>query len=286
MPEEARSCRHARVADRVLALAPHAVATLGDAQYADGRPEEYAASFEPTWGRFRSLIRPATGNHEYQYDEVNRTNAAGHFGYFGGAAGDPSQGYYSYALGDWQVIVLNTGDISWTRRSAELADDCWPVSCAAGSAQETWLRQTLAERPASACVVAYWHHPRFSSGTPFDNPETAALYDALYDHGAELVLAGHSHHYERFGPMDADGASDPAAGVRSFVVGTGGSRLFAPPAALRAGSERYDNNHFGVLVLSLAAGSYAWSFVDELGSTIDAGSAPCHDSAANRPAAR
>ena len=275
-PEEAQRCRHARTADRVLALAPDVVATLGDAQYQNGTPEEYAGSFEPTWGRFRGLIRPAVGNHEYSYDQASHSNAAGHFGYFGGAAGDPSQGYYSYELGSWQVIVLNSGDIAWTRNRAELANDCWPVSCAVGSVQEAWLRATLAERPAGGCVLAYWHHPRYSSGTPFDYAETAALYDALHDHGAEVVLAGHSHHYERFAPMDAAGAADPVTGVRSFVVGTGGSRLFVAPDALRAGSELYDNAHFGVLELSLAADTYAWRFVDELGTTIDSGLGACH----------
>jgi hypothetical protein len=278
MPEEPDKCRHGRVADRVLALGPDAVATLGDAQYLAGRPEEYAGSFDPTWGRFRALIRPAVGNHEYEYDSANHATAAGHFGYFGGAAGDPTRGYYSYALGAWQVFVLNTGDIAWTRSDPALPDDCWPVSCAPGSAQEAWLRAALAEKPPGGCVVAYWHHPRYSSGMPFDNPETRAVYDALYDHGAELILTGHSHHYERFAPMDADGVADPVNGVRQFVVGTGGNRLFAAPSSLRAGSELYDNTHFGVIELSLAQGGYGWRFVDESGAVLDSGTGSCHGS--------
>ena len=276
MPEEPDRCRHGRVADLVLALAPDAVATLGDAQYLRGTPEEYAGSFDPTWGRFRGLIRPAVGNHEYEYDSVNHASAAGHFGYFGVAAGDPAQGYYSYTLGAWQIFVLNTGDIAWTRSDPALADDCWPVSCASGSAQEAWLRSTLAGRPAGACALAYWHHPRYSSGTPFDNPETRALYDALYDHGAELLLTGHSHNYERFAPMNADGVADPLRGVRQFVVGTGGNRLFATAPSIRAGSELYDNAHFGVIELSLAEAGYAWRFVDESGAVLDSGTGTCH----------
>ena len=158
--------------------------------------------------------------------------------------------------------------------------DCFPVSCQAGSPQETWLRQQLASVPADKCVIAYWHHPTYASGSPADNPETAPLFDALYDNRADVVLAGHSHSYERLAPMNASGGADPTGGVRSFVVGTGGKSRFADPGAFRPGSEFFlpaAQGH-GVLEMTLHQSSYEFRFVHQDGSVRDQSSAaiPCH----------
>lgn len=282
----ATTCRHERVADRVAALRPDAVATLGDAQYEHGLLSEYMGSYDTSWGRFKGITRPATGNHEYGASEDKRT-APGHFGYFGAAAGDPNEGYYTYALGDWQAIALNSGDIQWTRRSDNtLPDDCYPMSCRAGSDQERWLRQVLSSLPPQKCVVAYWHHPLWSSVRQWEYSEVAALYQALYDHGAELALAGHSHAYERFAPMRPDGTVELSGGVREFVVGTGGrDRRFADPtpASTRPGSEKQVLNAegFGVLELSLFPGRYEFRFVGEDGVVRDSGAGDCHGAPAS-----
>jgi hypothetical protein len=197
----------------------------------------------------------------------------GHFTYFGEAAGDPDEGYYSYELGGWSVFVLNTGEINYTRPLPGGGDpdnlrpeDCWPVSCAAGSAQEQWLRAGLEALPDDACVLTYWHHPVYSSGNPGDNPETQPIWAALQEHGVELLLTGHTHAYERFAP---DG------GVRQFIVGTGGRSLF-PGFTLKPGSEFFDNTRYGVLELTLADNGYEWRFVAEGGTVTDSGTDACH----------
>lgn len=271
-------CHHAGTAQRVLALNPDVVATLGDAQYENGLIEEYTDSYDDTWGAFKAITRPATGNHEY--NSGDHTLAAGHFTYFGAAAGEPTKGYYSYQLGDWQAIVLNTGDISWTRRADNtLADDCYPVSCTADSEQAQWLRALLASLPPERCVVAYWHHPRWSSTNPRNHPEVAPLVQALHDHGAELALTGHSHAYERFAPKTPDGTRDEAFGLREFVVGTGGKdRRFPNASALEPESEFRLANESGyaVLELQLFPGRYEFRLVGEDGSIHDEGGANCH----------
>ena len=193
LPETATECRHARTADLIETLAPDAVAPLGDTQYQFGEFENYMAEYDPTWGRFFDITHPAVGNHEYEGDP-ERDSAPGYYTYFGTAAGDPAEGYYRWQLGDWTMFVLNSGAINYTRAGGlnpSLPDDCWPVSCAAGSEQEQWLRDELDTLPDDACVLAYWHHPRFSSGFSNANqhhPETAPLFEALHEHGAELVL--------------------------------------------------------------------------------------------------
>lgn len=277
---EPLKCRHGPVSDRVLALDPDAVATLGDGQYEIATLSDYLASYDPTWGRFKSITRPATGNHEYLASS-DRTEAAGHFQYFGALAGDPAKGYYSYTIGSWLAIAINTGALEYTRRSDNsLEDNCYPVSCKAGSAQETWLRALLSSQPPDRCVLAYWHHPRYASAFPGSHPELRAVYDALRDGGAELVLAGHSHAYERFAPIDAEGVVDPAFGVREFVVGTGGKdRRFADPTPpFATGSEfRLPNAAgFGVLELELATRGYEARFVGENGTVLDQASGSCH----------
>ena len=179
------------------------VFTLGDNVYDSGTAAEFATCYDPSWGRYRARTSPAPGNHDYV-----TANAAGYFGYFGAAAGDPSTGYYAYDLGGWRVVAINS--------------NCAAVGgCQAGSAQERWLRADLAAHPA-ACTLAYWHHPRFNSGEHGNSAEMQPIWQALYDAGAEVVLSGHDHHYERFAPQAPDGSSDPQRGIREFVVGTGG----------------------------------------------------------------
>jgi hypothetical protein len=234
------------------------VFTLGDNAYASGTPKHFADCYAPTWGRFRARTRPATGNHDYQ-----TPHASGYFEYFGAAAGEPDKGWYGYDLGSWHVVVLNS--------------NCVQIGgCARGSKQEKWLREDLATHPAP-CVAAMWHHPRFSSGAEHgDDPEVRDLWKALTDAGADLVLAGHEHVYERFAPQTADGKADPEHGLRQFTVGTGGRELYAW-GRIKANSEVRDNKTFGVLELTLHADGYDWKFLPVDGDTFtDAGSAKCH----------
>ena len=242
----------------LLAARPSAVvATLGDNVYERGTPAEFSRCYDPSWGAARPRTRPSPGNHDY-----GASGAGGYFGYFGAAAGEPGKGYYSYDLGPWHVVALNS--------------NCSVVSCERGSAQERWLRADLAAHPRS-CTLAYWHHPRFSSGTVHGSTTAVApLWQALHDANADLVLAGHEHHYERLGPLDPSGALDPGRGVRSFVVGTGGRSHYAFGPAI-AGSEIRHRGTFGVLELVLQARGFTWYFVPEPGESFsDSGSAPCH----------
>jgi hypothetical protein len=234
------------------------VLTLGDNAYESGSASEYANCYDPTWGQFKSRTHPAPGNHEY-----NTSGATGYYGYFGSAAGSPSKGYYSYDLGSWHVIVLNS--------------NCSAIGgCGAGSAQEQWLRADLAAHP-TACTLAYWHHPLFSSGTHGNNTSVKPLYQALYDGNADLVLVGHDHDYERFGPQDASGNSDPNRGIREIVVGTGGRGHYAV-STIKANSEVRNNDTFGVLKLVLDPTSYSWEFLPVAGKTFtDSGTTKCHD---------
>jgi hypothetical protein len=234
------------------------VAALGDNAYDRGSPGEYAACYDPTWGRHRTRTRPTPGNHDYL-----TPGAGGYYAYYGSAAGDPARGYYSFELGTWHVVVLNS--------------NCQAVGgCDAGSAQEAWLRADLAAHPG-ACALAYWHHPRFSSGARHgDHPFMRDLWQALQEHGVELALAGHEHNYERFAPQDADGRADLANGIREFVVGTGGHDLlygFGPP---KPNSELRATGSWGVLELTLRSGSYDWRFVSAAGAAFtDVGSQAC-----------
>jgi acid phosphatase type 7 len=278
--ETATACRQARTANLVESLAPDAVAALGDTQYEHGELENFTAVYGPTWGRFRGITHPAVGNHEYEGDP-ERDEAPGYYSYFGAAAGDPAKGYYRWQLGGWTVFVLNSGAINWTRPSGgnpSLPDDCWPVSCAAGSEQEQWLDGELDALPDDACVIAYWHHPRFSSGFGGANQphaETGPLFADLYEHGAELVLTGHSHNYERFAPVTPVGVANPA-GVRQFVVGTGGRNLHTDTGPQATNSEVLRTDVFGVLELTLETSAYTARFVGEDGAAVDATSGTCH----------
>jgi hypothetical protein len=229
------------------------VLTLGDNTYPIGAPAEFSACFHSTWGRFKDRIRPSPGNHDYL-----TTDADGYFDYFGAAAGPERRGYYSYDLGGWHFIALNSN-----------------VNAGPGSPQYAWLQADLAASAHVLCTVAYWHHPVFSSGPHGNNLQMAEIYRLLHAAGIELVLVGHDHVYERFAPQDANGEPDPVRGVRSFTVGTGGARLYSWRAP-RPNSEFRDNTSHGVLRLTLADGGYRWAFIPVDGAARDEGAALCH----------
>jgi calcineurin-like phosphoesterase family protein len=231
------------------------VFNLGDNAYNNGTLAEFNNCYEPTWGRHKSRTKPATGNHEY-----NTTGASGYFTYFGAAAGDPAKGYYSYDLGAWHIIVLNS--------------NCPNVGgCNAGSPQEQWLRQDLAAHPAT-CTLAYWHHPLFGSGA--SSTRTKPLWQALYAYNADVVLNGHAHNYQRFAPQDPNGNLDLQRGIREFVVGTGGIS-HGTTTTLIANTEVFNGLTFGVLKLTLRGSDYSWQFVPEAGKTFtDSGTGTCH----------
>jgi calcineurin-like phosphoesterase family protein len=240
---------------------PGTVFTAGDNAYVNGTPAEFAQCYEPTWGRFKDRTRPAPGNHEYQEDPT----ATGYYQYFGAAAGGSATGYYDYTLGSWHVIVLNS--------------NCTAVGgCEAGSPQEQWLRQVLAASQAR-CTVAITHHARFSSALAHGSEvDLQPFWQALYEAGADLVISGHDHVYERFAALGPDGVADPLFGLRQIVVGTGGRdyRYFGVPVA---GSEVRIAATFGVLKLTLHVDSYDWEFIPEPGkaAATDQGTTACHD---------
>jgi hypothetical protein len=251
-------CKHAETAALTTGIAPAAALLLGDIQYESGTLSDFNTFYNPTWGVHNAIARPAPGNHEYQ-----TSGAAGYFDYYNGngvQTGARSEGWYSFNLGAWHIVSLNS--------------NCASVGgCGAGSAQEVWLRADLAANPAE-CTLAYWHHPRFSSGQHGNDAITQALWQALYDFGADLILAGHDHNYERFAPQTATGVAD-ARGIRSFVVGTGGKELRSL-STVRANSQLRDASSLGVLKLTLHPTSYDWQFVPIPGHTLsDIGSAAC-----------
>lgn len=229
------------------------VFTTGDNAYPDGTLEEFTNCYDPTWGRHKDRTYPSPGNHDY-----HTSDGAGYFQYFGSRAGEPGKGYYSYDLGAWHVIVINSN-----------------IPVEAGSPQEQWLKEELAAHP-TACTLAYWHHPRFSSGTVHGSDESMQpLWEALYEYGADVVLVGHEHNYERFAPQDPQGNADPTRGIREFVIGSGGRShyTFGTPIA---NSEVRNSDTSGLLKLTLHPESYSWEFIPEPGKTFtDSGNAPC-----------
>ena len=231
------------------------ILVLGDTAYETGMPAEFEHCYGPTWGRHKERTRPAPGNHEYETPE-----AEGYFDYFGGVAGDDDEGYYSFDVGGWHVVALNSNQ------------SCEEVACEAGSEQERWLREDLAANKV-ACTLAYLHHPLFSAVKA--EPSVRPLWDALHEHGVDVVLAGHSHNYQRFAPLTPAGEPD-ARGIRQFVVGTGGREL-DPIEAPAAHTEAWNDDTWGVLSLSLRDESYGWRFVPVEGGTFtDRGSGRCH----------
>jgi hypothetical protein len=242
---------------------PGTVFAAGDLAYEHGTFEEFQACYQPTWGRFKERTRPAPGNHEY-----NGSPASGYFRYWGNQAGAPEKGYYSYDLGAWHIIVLNTNCFV-----KELG------GCDKGSPEETWLREDLAAHPR-ACLLAYGHHALFSSGVlpkHARHPALHAFWEDLYAAHADLILAAHEHSYERFAPQDPDGLADPGRGIREIVVGTGGRSHTLLGAPLENSEVRNDNT-YGVLRLTLSPKDYKWEFIPEAGQTFhDSGGGVCQN---------
>jgi hypothetical protein len=266
------TCDQGNTAALIRSLAPAAVLTLGDNQYESNTLTAYNAVFDPTWGAahraVNAPIHPAIGNHEYL-----TSGATGYCSYFGAAAGcggsSATKAYYSYDIGAWHLISLNS--------------ECSHIGgCSAGSPEETWLKADLAAHP-NACTLAYWHEPRFSSGEHGDAQQMATIWNDLVAGHADVVLSGHNHDYERFDPIGAtpSGQTQPnlsSTGIREFVSGTGGKNHYGFTASPLTGEVVRDASTYGVLKLTLHASSYDWKFVNEpkSGAFTDAGSGSCH----------
>ncbi len=227
--------------------------TTGDNAYPDGTDADFENCYEPSWGRHKPRTYPSPGNHEY-----HTPGASGYFNYFGVAAGDPGEGYYSYNQGAWHVVVLNSN-----------------IAVEPGSAQHEWLRADLASNTA-ICTLAYWHHPLFSSGHHGNQTKMKLLWEALYAADVDVVVNGHDHDYERFALQDPSGEADPARGIREFVVGTGGG--LRPFETFQPNSEVRSADTHGILKLTLNPTSYDWEFVPVSGGETftDSGSGSCH----------
>ncbi len=262
-------CRQRATSDLLVGGGFSAVLALGDTQYHVGALDDFNAVFDGTWGRVKPIIRPALGNHEY-----STSNARGYFDYFNGEgradgpAGPRGKGYYSFDVGAWHVIALNT--------ACDQVDPGGAANgCAPGSPQERWLQSDLAAHRTS-CTLAYWHSPRFNSGFRGNSLASQTFWDVLHRAGADVVLSGDAHDYERFAPQDPAGNLDPVRGIRAFVVGTGGV-FFTGWSKLKANSEVRHNDTFGVLALTLRPTSYEWRFLPEAGKTFtDSGAGACH----------
>jgi hypothetical protein len=226
------------------------VFTAGDNAYPSGTADDFQNCYDPGWGRHRPRTRPSAGNHDYA-----SPGAAPYFAYFGDSAGPAGVGYYSYGLGLWHIVVLNSN-----------------VSMAAGSPQDQWLRDDLLANP-TVCTLAYWHHPLFSSSLHGNDPRSYDAWQTLRAAGVDVVVNGHDHVYERFVAQTPDGIPD-SLGIRQFTVGTGGAPLYTFGAALANSELRY-NDQFGVLKLTLRSDRYDWEFITTQRTTADAGNAPC-----------
>lgn len=246
----------ARLTAQLIASRPGTVAALGDTAYPYGSTDNFARCYDPTWGLFKVRTRPAIGNHEYLTE-----NAGPYFTYFGRKAASPG-GYYSYTLGRWHIIAINS--------------NCDEIGgCGAGSAQLRWLRNNLASHPAR-CTLAYWHHARFSSGLHGSNEFMQPIWATLAKAGVDIVLSGHDHHYQRYAPLNAAGKVDWKRGMREFVVGTGGGPLY-PVAGTTAGSRKIIAFRWGVLRLKLDDNRAYWRFLSTpSGRILDSGSSGCH----------
>ena len=246
----------AEVLARLIEQHPNAaIFTAGDNSQGEGTRAEYRNCFDPSWGRFKDRIRPAPGNHDYVTE-----GAAPYYEYFGAAAGEPGKGYYSYDLGDWHIVVLNS--------------NCNYVACRNDSQQVAWLREDLANSDKK-CTLMYWHHPLFTSGPSGNYGAARSFWQAGEDFGVEIVVNGHDHQYERFAPQDHGGNATPD-GIRQFIVGTGGA-YHRDWGEVQPNSEVRDNRTHGVINFTLYSDRYEWEFVPVAGSTFtDSGSTECH----------
>jgi hypothetical protein len=238
----------------LLDTLPGTIFIAGDNVNKEGTDLQYALCFVPNWGRHKARILPAPGNHDYM-----TPGASGYYNYFGAAAGEPGLGYYSYDIGSWHILSLNS----------EIKDPAWTVEL-------QWLRADLAAHP-TACTLVYWHRPVFTSGTTHGpSIELLPLWNILYEYRVDLVINGHEHLYERFGPQDPSGTADYGYGIREIISGTGGVNTGSPFGEPMANSEVRDNTSFGVLRLTLDEGRYSWEFIPVVGSTFtDSGSEDC-----------
>jgi hypothetical protein len=235
---------------KLLDTLPGTLLVLGDVAYMHGNAANFRDCYDPAWGRHRDRTRPVPGNHEYE-----TPGAAGYYDYFGGLAGNRGQGYYAFTAGQWRVIALNS-----------------EIPMNAGSAQLQWLRDELQANPTH-CTLAYWHRPLYSSGPNGNNPDTRPLWSTLIEFGADVVVNGHDHMYERFDQQDDQGRPDPVNGLRQFTAGTGGAHLYVPgppkPNSVVRGAS------YGVLALTLNPTSYAWEFHSVNNSFRDSGAGTC-----------
>jgi len=240
---------------QLLDQIPGTVFTAGDHAYPASSASDFADCYEPTWGRHRDRTRPVLGDGDY-----DTPGASAYFNYFGAAAGDPAKGYYSYDLGAWHIIALNS--------------NCSEVGgCGPNSPQGQWLAADLAAHP-NQCILAIHHEPLFSSNRGDD--DLVDFWNPLYNAGAEIVISGHRHHYERFAPQTPSGQLDLERGIRQFIVGTGGGRLSSFDGAPAPNVEARNDNTHGVLKLTLGPGYYHWEFVPVAGGTFtDSGTALC-----------
>jgi hypothetical protein len=247
----------AAIIEQQLALFPNATVFIaGDNVNESGRAVEYRNCFTPSWGHFLDRIRPVPGNHDMMTDQ-----GAPYYAYFGKAAGEPGEGYYSYNLGSWHIVALNS--------------NCDVIACGKNSYQVQWLREDL-QKNQQICTLLYWHHPRFGSGLEGSVGLVSSFWRTAYEFGAEVVVNGNDHDYERFAPQDPDGNLDLERGIREFVVGTGGAELRGW-GTIKPNSEVRDNQTHGVILFELYPDHYTWNFLPSEGGTFtDQGIGFCH----------
>lgn len=253
-PTGAATSTSARTAKLVQQFPTAPLLLLGDLAYNVGSIDEFRNCYDPNYGAFLSRSYPAPGNHEY-----GTPSADGYYTYFGARAGPDKRGYYSFDIGSWHIVSLNS-----------------VIDMARGSAQETWLRADLTANRDKRCTLAYWHYPRFSSGNVHsNNPVSSDIWRTLSEFGADVVLVGHEHIYERFAPQDADGIANSTRGIRQFVIGTGGASAYGI-GTIKANSEVRSAGAYGIVKFQLGDGKYSWEFLPAEGSTFsDSGEASC-----------
>jgi hypothetical protein len=257
-PVTATTCNQLTTSDLFVANpAIKAVLALGDEQYETGALADFQAAYAHSWGRALAKTHPVPGNHEY----AGGSNGAGYFAYFGARAGDPTKGWYSFNVGRWHLIALNS--------------NCSHINgCGPSSDEVTWLKNDLAAHHP-ACTLAYWHQARFSSGPNGNLADYDTFWKVLYNHGVDVVLSGHDHAYERYALQTPAQVRDPKHGIREFVVGTGGRSLDTFTGPFTNGQFREDTE-FGVLKLTLHPQRYEWRFVNTAKHVLDSGQTDCH----------
>ncbi len=253
------TCQDAAVAAQVAKIKPDALITLGDQQYDDGGLDKFQTGFAKNWAQFNKILYPTPGNHEYVTN-----GASGYYTYFKSLPTDISKGYYSFSLGNWNIISLNS--------------NCDKIGgCDTNSTQVKWLKEQL-KNNTSRCTLAFWHHPRFTSGKYFNDADSKSrslsFWESLEDAKADVVLNGHDHLYQRFGLQNAAGKKD-AQGIREFIVGTGGKELYKQSGS-EANSQQVVDYQYGVLKLQLFKNAYKWEFVAVNGDILDDGQQNCN----------